>query len=354
MKFEMFEPAHWIGPIKDFQYFNDYPWLEKYKNRNYCIGISAHWDYFGDLPLGYDAYIFIHHVELCDTNWLEAQQKRVDAPIYVLLSGSHYDTSIPGVTFISYTHWHIDLNKLIEWWGVRKTPQTKKYKFSAVCNRVTQSKVWVTTKILELAFNDSLVINNPKWIEDVNVHGWQHTGVEYLDNLTDIYLEKYINLYLTDSFDKDKNFQRYNSNPWQPMYEDAAIHFTNGSTHYSLMNGHIYPGPHIDEKTFKCLIAGIPFIPTAQFDIYGQLSKFGLEFEYHFDTSWDQDPGNMSRFVSICKLIEELNEYSADDLYRLNRAVAEYNQAYIIGGQFEYKCEEHNQQAIAQLEHLLG
>lgn len=351
---EMFEADRWVGSIKKFPYFDTYPWLEQFKDQDICVGANTAWANFGDLPLEYSTYILIHHVEICDIHWLEKQQKRVDAPIYVLMSGSNYGIDIPGVTFISYTHWHDDLNKLIAWWGVRKIPQTKKYKFSTVCNRVTQSKVWVTAKLLETARDTSLIINNPGWIEDKNVHGWQHTGIEYLDTLTDIYRDKYINLYLTDSFDKTKNFQRYNSNPWQPMYEDAAIHFTNGSHHYSLMDGYTYPGPHVDEKTFKCLVAGIPFIPTAQFDIYGQLSKLGLEFEYHFDTSWDQDPGNLSRFVSICKLIDELNEYSADELYRLNRAVAEYNQAFIIGGQFEYKCEEHNQHAIAQLEQLLG
>lgn len=355
---EEFEKYPWCGCINEFPYFDDYPWLKRYSNKNYFIVSSAGWDVINELPKNYDAYIFIHHIELCDVHWLKAQQKRINAPFYVLLSGNSYNVNINNVTFIPYTHWHKDLQQIINWWGIQQAPNIKKYKFSAVCNRVTQSKIWVTTKLFEVAYNTSLIIHSSKFIEDKNIHNWEHSGNIILDDLTDLYLEKYIDLEVKDGFDKNKNFQKYNSNPWQPIYTDAAMHFTNGSHHYSFMMDdyipYIYPGPHIDEKTFKCLIAGTPFIPTAQFDIYRSLSQFGLNFDYEFNTNWDNDPGNLSRFESIIKLIDSLNEYSTDELYNKTKEISTYNQQYIFDGTFYKNCELHNEESIETLHSLLA
>jgi len=355
---EEFESLPWHGSIKEFPYFDDYPWLKQYSNRNYFIAGSVAWDNIGDLPIGYDSYIFIHHIELCDIHWLKSQQKKINAPFYILMSGSFYDVRINNITFIPYTHWHKDLEKMVKWWGINDTSSTKKYKFSAVCNRVTQSKVWITTKLLQSAQSESLIIHSSKFTEDKNIHSWEHCGNTVLDELTDLYLEKYINLELNDGFDKNKNYQRYNSNPWQPLYTDSAMHFTNGSHHYSFMMDdyipYTYPGPHIDEKTFKCLVAGTPFIPTAQFEIYKSLSRFGLAFEYDFDTSWDNDPGNLSRFESIVKLIDDLNEYSAQELYDKTKDIAIYNQHYILDGKFYKNCEAHNEECVETLHQLLA
>jgi len=354
----MFEPLRWSGSIRDFPYFNEYPWLERYKTKNYYVGASAAWDFFQDLPIGFDAYIFIHHVELCDPKWLKQQQKRVNTPFYVLLSGNDYNINIPNTTFIPYTHWHYDLQKIVDWWGIQKTPDHKKYKFSAVNNRITQAKVWITTKLLISSRNESLIINNPNWIESKNIHNWEHCGNPILDELTDIFLQEFIDLELKDEFDKDKNFQRYNSNPWQPLYTDTSIHFTNGSHHYSFMMDdyfpYTFPGPHIDEKTFKCLVAGTAFIPVAQFEIYKSLENFGLQFDYGFNTEWDNDPGNLSRFENIIKLIDLLNDYSKEELYSKTKDISIYNQQYIFDGKFYKNCELHNEECIEQLHQLIA
>lgn len=358
---EMFEPTPWHGPIDRFPYFCEYPWLEKYKNKNIFIAASAAWDNVGDLPTGFDGYIFIHHVELCSPKWLRQQQQRINAPFYVLLSGNDYGINIPNTTFIPYTHWHYDLEKTIKWWGIQQTPNRIKYKFSAVNNRITQAKVWVTAKLLEVARNHSLIISNPRWIQDKNVHKWEHCGNIVLDDLTDIFLDKYINLELKDDFKKGpggENYQRMNSNPWQPIYTETAVHFTNSSHHYSFMMNdyvpYIFPGPHIDEKTFKCLVAGTSFIPVAQFEVYKSLSRFGLAFDYDFDTSWDNDPGNLSRFESIVKLIDNLNEYSAQELYDKTKDIAIYNQQYILDGKFYKNCKTHNEECVETLHQLIA
>jgi hypothetical protein len=159
---------------------------------------------------------------------------------------------------------------------------------------------------------------------------------------------------MPDAFDQKNNNQRHNSNPYQPMFTDCALHFVNGSFHYSLMQDYIWPGPDIDEKTMKCLLAGVAFVPCAQFETYKFLENLGLEFDYDFDTSWDQDPGNLTRFNSICGLIDNLNQYSPKELVQKTQQSTEFNRNFILDKKFYRNCEQINQQSLDQLFSLLA
>jgi hypothetical protein len=119
------------------------------------------------------------------------------------------------------------------------------------------------------------------------------------------------------------------------------------------MEDYIYPGPDIDEKTLKCLLAGIAFIPCAQFETFKFLKTLGLQFDYDFDTDWDNDPGNLTRFKKICMLIEELKQYSVDELIGKTRESTEYNRNFILSNKFHDNCENLNQQAVDQLMSLV-
>ena len=355
---DFFCPPTWTGEVKDFQRFDVYPWMEnltKYK-KIFC-NFWVKWQNSIDLPLGYDFYIISYHIENINEPWLRQQRQRVSGKIIVLHPGYIYDFQINGIDFITYLDWHEHTKTKMKWHGVQDNRDNKIYKYSAVCNRVTQSKVWVTTKLLETAREQSLIYIN-HWIEGKNVHHWQLTGNAVLDDLTQTYQKKYLGLKISDGFTAQDNKQRYNSNPWQPLYMDAALHFTNGSFHYSLMsdpqgNSHIYPGPDIDEKTLKCLVAGTPFIACGQFEIYKILSDFGLEFDYEFDLSWDNDPGNMSRFHSICRLIDDLNALTIDDIVQLTKKSTQHNKEFIIKGGFYSRLEQQKKQSINQLMDLI-
>jgi hypothetical protein len=194
------------------------------------------------------------------------------------------------------------------------------------------------------------VIHNPNWLEEKNVHYWKPTGNVYLDNLTSKYREKYINLKLFDYFDNNKhNVQRHNSNPIQPYYTDTALHVVGGSFHYSYMGKFTYPGPDIDEKTLKCLLAGVAFIPAMQFDVYNYLSEFGFVFDYNFDTSFDSDSGNLTRFEKICYLIDLLSNWSIEEIVNSTKHATLHNQEHILNGNFARKCNRFNQQQIEKI-----
>ena len=79
------------------------------------------------------------------------------------------------------------------------------------------------------------------------------------------------------------------------------------------------------------------------------LSKLGFEFDYDFDTSWDLDPGNLSRAVSIVNLIDDLRQKDMPELLSATQNSTKHNQNWITNGDFYHRCEQHNQQSIEQI-----
>jgi hypothetical protein len=105
----------------------------------------------------------------------------------------------------------------------------------------------------------------------------------------------------------------------------------------------VRPGPHLSEKTLKCLVAGTPFIPVGQFRTYANLRKLGLEFDYGIDLAWDEDPGNLSRLVGIVDMIKTLADYTKEDLVEMTRASTDHNTDMIWSGEFQRHARAHNE-----------
>jgi hypothetical protein len=212
--------------------------------------------------------------------------------------------------------------------------------------------------LLETAKESSLIVLN-SWLEEKNVHGWQATGNAKLDQLTQTFRDCYQGLEIKiDNFDNaTQNQQNITGNPWQPLYQDCAIHFTNESFHYSGMvegeKQYIYPGPFLTEKTLKCLLGGTAFVPVGQFETYHTLEMLGLQFDYDFDTSWDLDSGNLSRTESIINLIDNLNQYSVEQLLSKTQESTQYNQNYILSNNFFDRCQQKNKESVAQIFDLI-
>lgn len=342
-------PVQW----EDYEWFNDLPsntyfalWLRNPSRSNSEI----------KLPPGHDLYLVTFHYEYLDCEWLMAQAREITQPIIVLNDGSSYNFPWPShVHFFNFYSWHIHLDKIMTWFPERK-PRNLKYKISAVCNRITQSKLMVTTALLENFPRQELLIKLGTWMEMKNVHHRQPCGNQRLDELSDIFFEKYYGQEISiDDFENaTHNYQRINSQPWQPLYLESAMHFTNQSYPYSHMidsfGSYTRPGPCIDEKTFKCLLAETPFISVSQFDVYEQLKKLGLQFDYGaIDLSWDKDPGNLSRLCSIIDTILSLREYTISDLDEMTKISSKHNSEQIWSGEFSRRCRRHNQQIVQQV-----
>lgn len=308
-----------------------------------------------NLPPGYDYYIVSYHMEQIEHEWLAKQD--VKAPIIVLSDFNSYDNEVypENVIALRWIHWHHALDKMMQLFGTTYKKNIT-HKFSAFCNRITQSKLLITTELLETHDTQECLISLSNWVEDVNVHYWQNTGNSVLDKVKNTFKQKYLGKTIRmpgDDFDNSMNFQHHTANPDHVAYQNASLHFTNETNHYSLMEvegvNRIMPGPHLTEKTFKCLLGGTAFIPVGQFDTYRTLSEFGLEFDYNLDLSFDTDPGNISRLEQLIHFIKSLKEYSANDLFEMTRNSTEHNKLLIVSGEFYSLCEQKNRQAIKDI-----
>jgi hypothetical protein len=308
------------------------------------------------LPKGHPLYVITFHQEHFDFEWIMQEVAKIDAPVIILNDGSCYNTPLPSnVYFYNYHSWHHHLDTIMQWHPNRQ-PRNIKYKVSNICNRVSQSKMFVFTALIENLNRSDLLIKLGDWVEDKNVHGWRPTGVNELDDLMHIFKTKYLGTTISiDDFNYDTDkLQSVNSNPWQPTYLEAALHFASESYHYSLMHNDygkiIMPGPQFSEKTWKCLIAGTPFIPVGQFESYKYFQDLGLIFDYgSIDLSWDNDPGNLTRLTKIVSMIKSLKDYSIDDIVSMTKNSTDHNTDYIWSGDFYRRCQHHNKSTAEEI-----
>lgn len=320
-------------------------WLNELPNNTWC-SLWRNWSTQSDLPAGYDLYIVSYHLEAIDINWVLRQCQLTSAPIVLLSDNNYYDFPKPENLYcFTYIYLHRQAEKMCAWFpdSVVKNLQ---YKASSVCHRISQSKLLIFTALAEELNTDALQILST-WLEGSNVHHKQKTNNKLLDSISDIFWGEYFGREIRiDNFNNSMNQQRITGDPWTPIYQNCALHFTNESFHYSLMvnddSEFIHPGPFLTEKTLKCLVGATGFIPVGQFETYSTLKKLGFEFDYQFDLSFDQDPGNLTRLQSIIAFIADLKTMSVGDIFTATRESSLYNQEHILSGKFAEICEKVN------------
>ena len=336
----------WQGAAANIP-FDDYQWIKKLSGKVWCRLFDKIPSLIDDynLPIDYDLYVISFHLEAIDIHWLDRVTQKTKKPIIVL--GDGFDISYPvgsNITIYPYLYWHRQLAKAQTYFpNYRYDRRTITHKTSAICNRITQSKLLITTALLEY-MNDSSIIRLSDWAEDKNLHFRQPTGNATLDNLSDIFYKKYLGKeILIDDFNNERdNFQVYTMNPNVPYLQNVGLHFTNETLAYSFMQENnkefIYPGPFLTEKTLKCLLSGTAFVPVGQYHTLSALARLGLRFDYPFDLSWDQDPGNLSRLESLINLIKHLAQFDANDIHDMVKESEQYNFDHVWSGSFSRAC----------------
>lgn len=350
----MLVPMPWHG-VPSQCHFTEISWMQGLPDSVY-LKLWQRWPQ-DDLPPDYQAYVVSFHLEAVDVDWVDHQAQNLAVPVIVLHDGTYYDwPHAKNVYPISYYYYQSQIDKIQRWHGkCLQNNLSPSYLASAHCSRITQSKLLIFTAIAEHIDASLTRLTLSDWLEPKNVHHFEPCGNAELDRLAEIFFDKYFGKIIShDNFDRTLNFQQHTSNYHLPDYNDTALHFTNESYHYSLMGDHIRPGPFITEKTLKCLVAGQAFVPVGQFDIYGHLQSLGFEFAYEFDTSWDQDPGNISRLNSIVNLIKDLSKWSIADVIEATKKSSKHNLEYVNSGDFHARCDDINHHSINQIHGILN
>ena len=358
----MLVPLPFSGNVDDFKIREDlhvgYEWIRLLpNNKNIHLELFQRWPTH-DLPLNHPLHIVSFHLEAVDIKWLSEQSKKVNCPIIVLFDGSGNDYTIPNVRFLSYYYWHVQLNTMLTWFGHNDNkPKHITHKASAFCNRITTTKLVTFTAMAEYLGEDECMLVLHDWLESKNIMQENEHAPALIKELVNVFFEKYYGKeYVIDDFTNDLNYQQHTANPYQPSYQNCALHFTNESFDTSaLISDALYthPGTFITEKTLKCLLGGTAFIPVGQFDTYGALERVGFKFDYTFDTSFDNIRQDNDRLVAIVELINSLADTSKEEIYNGTKESSEYNFNYIKGGRFFKDCKELNQHTIEQvIEHI--
>lgn len=344
-------PGPWFGPSEKIESY-EFSWLKNLPKNTYCA-LWLTWPSHNqiNLPLGYNLYVVSFYMEAVDIQWIKQQSQIVNSPIIILSDSSYYNWDVYNVFSYTYYFWPNQLEQIIKWFP---GPYTKniQYKASAFCNRITQSKLLIFTKLIETLGSDTCLLSLSDWIDEKNMHYRAPTGRFEIDNLADTFFKKYQGqVFKIDDFDfkTQSATQSFTSNPGTPAYQSAALHFTNESFHYSYMQedyAYIHPGPFLTEKTLKCLVGGTGFVPVGQFETYKTLTDLGCKFDYQFDTSWDKDSGNLSRLEGILKLIDFLVPYNAIEIFNLTKESSQHNQDHVLSGRFSNICQKVNDRTI--------
>jgi hypothetical protein len=349
-------PPEWYGNANFPNDWHELEWLKELPATTYYALYLK--DYAKrNLPSGHPLYVVVFLDEPLDPHWLLEQCKTIKEPIIVLNDGEIYNFPFPdNVFFYQFHSWHYQMDRIMSWFPDR-VPREVKYKASAICHRITQSKLLIFSAIIKNLNRSECLLKLSDWLEEKNVHYKMLTGVGQLDELAEYFFNTwYGKLIAEDDFDDSRdNKQNINSNPWQKFYLNSALHFTNESYHYSLMTDddgkqHIRPGPNLSEKTYKCLLSGTPFISVAQFDVYRCFEELGCKFDYGtIDLSWDQDPGNLSRLCSIIDLINGLTDMPISEIEKMTIESSRHNLDHIWSGDFRKICNNRNNATVEKI-----
>jgi hypothetical protein len=310
------------------------------------------------LPDHYDLYVLSYHGEQIDFEWLATLDS--SKPVILVSDSNLYDSKIlpQNVRHVRWLVWHHFFDRMLTWFGSDLPTKNILYKASAICHRITQSKIWTTTAMLEHLPEQDRLVALGDWLIDKDIHDWESTGNIVLDDLTSIFKRRYLGRIMRfDSFTQQDNNHQTTTNPNSKSLNECALHFTNESFHYSHMLVHdvetILPGPFLTEKTFKCLFSATAFIPVGQFDTYNTLAKLGFVFDYGLDTVFDSEPQNMLRFEALVNFVRDLDKCSAQDLYETTRPSSEYNATIIRSGLFQNRCKLENEKNLMHLQTAL-
>ena len=367
--FEHIMPPEYFGTTPNTDFWDEMQWINDLpKDTFFSLWLKI--PPAQDLPPGHPLYLIAYLDEPVEKDWLAKQVANISQPIIVLNDGGSYDFPFPNnVYFYQYHSWHYHMDKIMSWFPDRKSRDIK-FKASAVCHRITQSKMLIFTALMEYLDRNELLVKLSDWLEEKNVHYRRPTYVSELDQLSDIFFNKYFGTKITvDDFPATANYQRINSNPWHHFYVNSALHFNNASYHYSNFRAPLTsntlpqvwtggwrndrrpasvqsrPGPCLSEKTYKCLISGTPFISVAQFNVYRSFETLGFKFDYGpLNLEWDQVTSDLARWLGIVDLIKQLPNYSTGDIVDFTKHSSEHNMDHVWSGNFSKLCRARNEQ----------
>lgn len=311
-----------------------------------------------DLPRGYRAYIVA--TEGPELDWLERQSQLVKAPIFCINNilnfyGAFQDH--PSVFYLPWVDWHHQLRLMMQSFGTTVEKKIQ-HKVSALSAMKRLNKAVTLAAVYSIFHEQDRLISH--YNESYRAEDEQFVKIDHynlVSHCLDIYKNQLTAREIT--FDDFKRYRfadpgldniRHSYDYHGAAYQHCAINVTNESMFQSFYTGddgcYTIPGPHVTEKTLKCLLAETAFLSNGNFEMYSTLQRLGFKFEYGFDLSYDDIKEDYGRLEGLIQCLQTVNNFSAQDLFAMTRDSCLHNKEHIVSGRFATVCEDINRTTV--------
>jgi len=291
-------------------------------------------------PKGYDTYIITPGTEYVDWQWLNSFCKRVpDSQVIIVGPYTHTLFAEPNLRIITFDVWPYNLKfYLDEYQQTDVNYLNRNYKISSLANRVSQFRSYINAYLHKTWNEQDYIMSWRKVVgKQEDLYLLNNTGNDKIDHLID-----YLRTNLWDlTIKPDETFLNRPLNNldynWS-AYTDCVINCSNESVNnsYQCADGieHIQPGPFLTEKTYKTLLSGTALLAVGQYQTYSYLESQGFQFDYPWDRSYDNIPGDIDRIAKVIDTLESIKKISCEDCNQLTLKSRQYNREHIFSGDY--------------------
>lgn len=339
--------------------FDWLPALKSKLGKTYCY-FSLCWPkqtLISECPTDYDTYVIHFQFEYADFEWIRDFCSKV-YPSKVLLI-TPYNTckyQCQNLVLLQYQGWPIALDwyqKEYGWPDVVFDSKTKK--ISSLSNRISQFRAYVSAYLYQnWSQEDYMMSWHNKLDKPEDLYLLNRTGNAKVDKVIDFIKNSFLNKKIIpeQSF---VNTPLTNLDYNWSAYTDCLINVSNESVNNSFQiiddKDYIMPGPFITEKTIKCLLSRTALLPAGQYKTYEYLQSLGFHFDYPWDTSFDDIPGDISRIEKVFDALDQIKELNFEYIKQKIKYSCDHNREHIISGNFLSLISRKNARYIDQFYH---
>lgn len=333
-------------------------WILELTRGRTLYNLNWSWKSYSQLPNDFDTYVFSHHVETWDHIALSDFCEKHPNQMVVIIADypvSEWYAKHKNLKFLVQHFSSFIIKKVLAATESVFIPMSRRsHRMSILVNKPSFYKTLATAYLRKYHPDADIIMS---WNTASKERGicpsmgfLNRDGVpadnQLLQELVDYYHTHLKNLTMRlDNF-VDSRFTNYF---WDiPAFTDCVIHLTAETFHQSVANGKILPGPFVTDKSWKTLLSGIAFLPQGSFGHYAYFEKFGFQFDYPWDRSFDDITGDYSRLLALFEIVDQILEMDMDFLRERLAPSTEFNFYHVRSQEFFNRVENANQDNLAE------
>jgi len=329
-------------------------WILELRRGKTFFLTNVNWDgYQQKIPRNFNRYVFSFHVEPWHHQWVkDFCESHPDQEVVIIseypLTDQYY--ALPNLQVLVYHCWDWLIPKVLQYdRNDLKLASTRSRHLSCLTNKPSFFKSLTTGYVRRHQFENRTIMS---W--NINKRQEICPSMQYLDSslhypneireLIEFYHEnlKHLSIPLDDF--NDTRFSNYFNEI--PAYTECLVNVTNETYQTTVEENYVMSGPFLTEKTWKPLLAGCALIPQGMPNTYSYLQKFGFVFDYPWDTEFDQQIPDFTRYLGVLRTIDLVLESDFDSLANSVEHSNRYNFEHVRSKDFLDRVKSINQTSL--------